>query len=203
MLRAIYRYGLAQIQRFVADRDGGVLAEFGILLPVLTIILFSGIEVGRFTLLQQKLSRVAVSMSDLIAQTDGNISITQVANLYEAAGFVVRPFELTNDGVIIVSSVSQTGGTPTVNWQCVGAGSLAASSQLGTTGSTATLPAGFTMRDGESAIIAEVVYDYEPFVAPDVIGSTTLRHRAMFRPRFGALTALGPGTVPAGAPTCT
>jgi Flp pilus assembly pilin Flp len=203
MLRAIFRRGLAQIRRFVADRDGGVLAEFGILMPVLTIIVLSGIEVGRFTLLQQKLSRVAVSMSDLIAQTDGTISVTQVANLYEAAGFVVRPFELADDGVIIVSSVSQTGGTPSVNWQCIGAGTLSATSQLGTSGGTATLPAGFTMRDGESAIIAEVVYDYEPFVAPDVVGNKILRHRAMFRPRFGALTALAPGTVPAGAPTCT
>ena len=70
-------------------------------------------------------------------------------------------------------------------------------------GGTATLPAGFTLRDGETAIFAEVIYDYKPFVVPDLIGNTILRHRASFRPRFGALSALSPGAVPPGAPTCT
>ena len=204
MLRALYRRGRGWLRRFAADQRGGILAETGILLPVITLIILSGTEIGRFTLLQQKLNRAAVTMSDLIAQTDSNISLTQVANLYEAAGFVMRPFDLTNNGVIIVSSVVRTSGNPpTVNWQCVGAGGLAATSQLGTAGSTATLPTGFILRDGESAIFAEVVYAYEPFVAPDLIGSTTLRHESMFRPRFGALAALAPGAVPPGAPNCS
>lgn len=204
MLGAWYIRGRDRLRRFAADCRGVVFAELGFLLPIIAIVLLSGTEISRFTLLQQKLNRAAVTMSDLIAQTDSTISLTQVANLYQAAGYVMRPFDLTNEGVIIVSSVARTGGNPaTVNWQCVGGGGLAATSELGTAGGTATLPAGFLLRDGESAIFAEVVYAYEPFVAPDLIGTTTLRHRAMFRPRFGALTALAPGAVPPGAPTCS
>ena len=204
MLGALIRRGLGCLRRFAADRRGGVLAETGILLPVIVLIILSGIEIGRFTLLQQKLSRAAVSMSDLIAQTDSTISLTQVANLYDAAGYVVRPFDLTVDGVLIVSSVAKAAGSaPTVNWQCIGAGAFTAASNLGVAGGTATLPAGFILRDGESAIFAEVFYDYKPFVAPELIGNKVLRHQSMFRPRFGALSALAPGTVPPGAPTCT
>ena len=190
-------------RRFAADRSGAVLAETAILMPILLMVLLSGVEIGRFVLLQQKLNRTAVTMSDLIAQTNASINLTQVANLYNAAGYVMRPFDLTQDGIVIVSSVAQTGGNPTVSWQCIGAGGFSAASEIGTSGGAATLPTGFTMLDGESAIFAEVVFDYKPFVAPDLFGTQIIRHRAMFRPRFGALGALAPGAVPPGAPTCT
>ncbi len=203
MLSRAGKRAWASWRRFAADRRGGVLAEAAILLPVLTALLLSGVEVGRFTLLQQKLNRTATSMSDLIAQTDSTITLTQVANLYQAADYVMRPFDLTQDGVVIVSSVSQTAGAASVDWQCIGDSGITAISSLGVSGGTATLPTGFILRDGESAIFAEVVYDFVPFVAPDVIGTKTVRHQAMFRPRFGALSSLAPGTVPAGAPTCT
>ncbi len=187
---------------FAAERSGTVLVEVALLMPLLTLIFLSGVEISRYALLQQKMSRTAVSMSDLIAQTDSTISLTQVANLYQAADFVMRPFDMAGTGVLIISSVAQAGGNPTVSWQCVGNGGISAVSDLGVAGSSATLPPNFTMRDGESAIFAELVYDYVPFVAPDLIGSTTLRHNAVFRPRFGALSSLAPGTIPAGAPTC-
>ncbi len=202
MLSKVHDFARRHWRRFAAERSGSVLAEMAVLLPVLTGIILSGVEVGRYTLLQQKLNRTAVSMSDLIAQTDSTISLTQVANLYQAADFVMQPFEMAGTGVVIISSVAQAGGNPSVSWQCVGTGGITATSDIGTSGGTATLPASFTMQDGESAIFAEVVYDYVPFVAPDLIGTITLRHQAIFRPRFGALSSLAPGTVPAGAPTC-
>lgn len=188
---------------FAAERRGSVMVEFAFLMPILTGIFLSGVEVARYALLQQKLSRTAVSLSDLIAQTDSTISLTQVANLYQAADYVMRPFDLNGTGVVILSSVAQTGGVATVSWQCMGTGGISATSILGTAGGNATLPPNFTMNDGESAIFAEVVYDYSPFVAPNLIGNLTIRHNAIFRPRFGALSSLAPGAVPAGAPTCT
>ncbi len=194
---------LRLVRGFAADRRAGVLVETAILMPILTMLVMSGTEIGRYTLLQQKLNRAAVSMSDLIAQTDASINMTQVANLYQAASYVMKPFDLSNDGVIIISSVARTGGVSTVRWQCIGGGDLPATSNVGTSGDTATLPAGFILRDGESAIFAEVVFHYEPFVVPYLINTGDIRHQAMFRPRFGALTSLAAGTVPAGAPACT
>ncbi len=203
ILSHLSRRALRLARRFVADRRGGVLVETAILMPILTMIVLSGTEIGRYTLLQQKLNRAAVSMSDLIAQTDASINMTQVANLYQAAGYVMRPFDLTTEGIIIITSVARTGGNTTVRWQCLGGGGLSASSNIGTTGNNANLPSGFVLRDGESAVFAEVVYHYEPFVVPHLINIGDVRHTAMFRPRFGALTSLAAGTTPPGAPTCT
>ena len=203
MLSKAYEFLHRHWRCLAAERSGSVLVEVALLMPLLAAIFLSGVEISRYALLQQKMSRTAVSMSDLIAQTDSTISLTQVANLYQAADYVMRPFDLAGTGVLIISSVAQTGGNPTVSWQCVGSGGISAVSELGLSGASATLPPNFTMQDGESAIFAELVYDYVPFVAPDLVGSTTIRHRAIFRPRFGALSSLAPGSVPAGAPTCT
>lgn len=190
-------------RNFVANRRGTVFAETAVLMPILLVVLLSGLEVGRFALLQQKLSRTAMTMSDLIAMTKTTISLTQVDNLYDAAAYIVVPFDLAPNGVVIVTAVTHDGVAPVINWQCTGAGALVAASEIGTSGATAVLPAGFTMTDGEIAIFAEVVYSYQPFVAPNLFGTTTLRHRAVFRPRTGALSVLLPGPVSAGAPTCT
>ncbi len=203
MLSKAYEFLHRHWRCFAAERSGTIMVEVALLMPLLAMIFLSGVEISRYALLQQKMSRTAVSMSDLIAQTDSTISLTQVANLYQAADYVMQPFDFAGTGVLIISSVAQTGGTPSVSWQCVGSGGIGATSDLGVAGGNATLPPNFTMRDGESAIFAEVIYDYVPFVAPDLIGSTTLRHRAIFRPRFGALSSLAPGAVPPGAPTCT
>jgi len=190
--------------RFAAERRGSAMAEMAVIMPILVFIILAGFEVGRFALLQQKLNRAAVSMADLVSQANG-ITLTDITNLYQATSFVVRPFDMSTKGLLIVSSVSKTGANPpVVDWQCIGAGAASATSELGVPGGTATLPAGFALAPGDNAIYAEIVYDYVPFLFPDLIGAKQVRHRALFRPRFGALTTLdASGTPPASPPSCT
>ena len=54
------------------------------------------------------------------------------------------------------------------------------------------LPQGFTVVAGDSIIVAEVIYDYVPWPVQGVTTPSKLYHRALFRPRFGALRALDP-----------
>lgn len=82
------------------------------------------------------------------------------------------------------------GGPATVRWRRSGSGTLAATSELGAVGADATLPQGFTVPSGDSTIIAEVFYDYTPWLFSGVTNPSRLYHRALFRPRFGALTSL-------------
>lgn len=159
-------------------------------MPVLVLITLGGIEASRYVLLNQKLDRVAASTSDLVAQAE-TISATDISNLYEAAKFVIRPFSLAEQGVVIVSSVSATGSQPPkVNWQHKGGGTLNAASAIGAPGGNASLPPGFTVVAGDNVIIAEVFYDYEPWPISGVTSNKRLYHLALFRPRFGVLTAL-------------
>ena len=54
------------------------------------------------------------------------------------------------------------------------------------------MPAGLTVIDGETVIVAEVMFDYTPWLYDAVIGATQLYHTSFFRPRLGTLTTVDP-----------
>ena len=171
------------------DRRGAILAELAATLPVLVLMTLAGVEVSRYALLNQKLDRVATSTGDLVAQAQ-SLTNAQLTDIYSAAGYVSEPFALGAKGVIIVSSVSLTGGVARLNWQSRGGGTLGTASQVGVAGGLATLPAGMIVRAGETIIIAEVYFDFEPSFIPAVAPARRVYHRAFFRPRLGTLTSL-------------
>ncbi len=181
----------AFLRRFRQDRRGVILVEFALAMPVFVIMILGGVEVARYVLLQQKLNGVASTMADLVAQTE-TLSEAELTTLFTAVDFVAQPFELGANGVVIVSSVGATNGDPPrINWQRSGAGSLTATSQIGAEGDTPNLPADFVIRDGESVIIAEVFFEFTPFIGEQFVPPRQVYHRAMLRPRFGTLETLG------------
>lgn len=183
------------LNRFRRDREGSMLLEMAMAMPVLMTLMLGGMEVARYVLLHQKLDRVASSIADLVSQAE-RVTVVDLQNIFDAAQYVARPFDLPAGGTVIVTSVTNPigGGGATVNWQQAGAGAVSATSHVGAPGGAATLPSGFTLADGQTIIIAEVFYDYEPWIAGGVTGSSQLYQRALFRPRYGGLTILYPSS---------
>lgn len=176
---------------FVADRRAVVLAEMAMVTPVVIVIALGGFEITRYALLTQKLDRLSVTVADLVSQSTA-MSTTQLNQIFTAAGPIMTPFGIGGDGVVIVSSVSASNGSGArISWQRSGGGSLVQASALGAASQPAVLPAGFVVRDGENAIIAETYYNYVPMFVADLVPPRQLYHRAMFRPRFGSLASLG------------
>lgn len=183
---------LKRLYVFRRDDRGAVLPELALAMPVLIMMTLGGIEIARYTLLHQKLDRVAASVGDLVAQAQ-TLTVADVNNLFDAVEHVAKPFELAADGLVVVSSVSKDTSTPpAMNWQQTGGGTLVATSQIGTPGGSVTLPTGFVMPDGDTVIVAEVFYDYTPWIFGGVTGSAQLYHMAVFRPRLGSLQAISP-----------
>lgn len=181
------------IYGFARDRRGSVLMELAIGLPILVMILLGCFEAARFALLDQKLARVAASTADLVAQADG-ITEGQITDLFSAADDSAAPFDLAGTGRVIISSITKpTTADPTVAWQRTSSGTVAATSALGTTGQTATLPAGLTLRQGENVIVAEVFYNYTPvFLGATEFTSASLYQVSYNRPRIINLTQVSP-----------
>ena len=181
------------LARWELGTAGNIAVEFALALPVLMLLMLGSAEMARFVILHQKIDRVAVTMSDLVARAE-TISESELDDIFEAAEQVAEPFDLPNLGIVIVSAVTNEHGTgPTVAWQRSGAGSASHTSQLGTEGDPATLTADFEVREGETAIIAEVFYDFEPFLSELIVEPQTLYRRAHHRPRLGTLEEIEAG----------
>ena len=187
------RSGFDRLRRkFIDDRRGGVMIEFAFIMPVLVFVMLAGVDFVRFAMLQQKLNRAAVTLADVTSQYQ-SLSTTQVDQIFDAVANVIRPFPLGPNGQVIITSVSKTGTNPVVvDWQRFGPGTAPAVSKLGVAGANATLPAGFIVKTGESAIVAEVFYDFTPLLISQLLPPRRVEHSAIFRPRFDALSTLSP-----------
>jgi Flp pilus assembly protein TadG len=160
------------------------------IVPVLAFLLLGCVEIGRFVILDQKLSRTAVTLADLVAQSQ-TLTLGDFDNFFDAAGDVTTPFDFAVRGRAIISSVSASNGLPPrIDWQQSGGGALAASSAMGSAGSPAALPEDFIVRDGENAIVAEIFYDFDPLFTTDLFPDMIVYRRAFFRPRLTNLNVI-------------
>ena len=179
------------LRRFRRSERGAIAAEFAISITVIIALLTGGMEFGRYVLVRQKLDRAATTASDLVARAE-TMSDDQLTNVFNSTQEVMTPYEFGPNGVVILSMVTQSDGVDEIVWQRSGGGTMIKASVVGIEGNAAALPAGFILRDGESVVIAEVHYRYNPMILGTFIGVTDIYHIAYFRPRFGATVPLVP-----------
>lgn len=176
--------------RLRRDGRGAIAVELAFAVPVLTGLLMSGVEVTRYVLINQKLERTSATMGDLISRmpelTEGDIT-----SFFAASNQVMTPYDVHTDGRVIISSITNDGSAPSIVWQRT-YGLIGAGSRFGDVGDTPVLPNGFVVRDGENVITAEVFFDFQPIMMTAVLDPARLYSRAVFRPRFGALSRVLP-----------
>ena len=176
---------------FGRQERGGILIEFAFALPILVTLLLGTVNAAFYILLHQKMSRAASSISDLVAQPE-NITHAEVKLAYDAAEHLFGGmFDLASNGHAIVTSVR--GGTvddppPRINFQIHKECDTASySSTVGSMAeSEAKLPSDLDLEPGESVIVAEVFYEWEPIFFGDIIEGGTQYNVAYRRPRLGA-----------------
>ncbi|MEQ8602197.1 MAG: pilus assembly protein [Marivibrio sp.] len=175
--------------RFLRRRDGGVLVETAVIMPILMMLLLGGFEVGRYFLVGQKLQRAAMTVADLASRTEV-MNAGDLDDLFAAAREVARPFALEADARVVVTSVVRPadGGDPVVEWQRA-SGSGAWASAVGVEGGTAAIADPNLIKAGHSIIIAEAAFIYRPVLFDDMT-TQTLTAEASFRPRFSRKVTL-------------
>jgi TadE-like protein len=179
--------------RLLRCRSGNIAVEFALALPVLIMLTLASAELARFVILHQKMDRVATTISDLVSRAE-TISESEIADIFTAASEVALPFDLADLGVVIVSSVTNPDGEgPIVAWQRSGGGSYSGTSQIGAEGGDATLSGEFEVREGETAIISEVYFDFAPFLSELIVAPQIIYRTAHHRPRLGTLEEIEEG----------
>lgn len=185
----------ARLRRFTTGREGLAYLEFAVTAPFLIALLLGAIEVTRYILITQKVEKVAVTIADVVAQ-GSTVSGAQLNTILAAAGQVMLPYAFGAQGYVIITSVKQAGAysvsnPPRVNWQYAGGGSWTQSSQVGSPGTSATLPGGMTLFDKDNVIVTEIFYHFRPLLsAGGVIDATPLYKVGVFKPRLGDLSTL-------------
>ena len=180
-------------ERLLSCRAGNVAVEFALAVPVLLMLMLASAELARFVILHQKMDRVATTISDLVSRAE-TINESQMADIFTAVGEVAYPYDLADLGLVIVSSVvNPDGNGPVIAWQRSGGGGYSATSQVGTEGNDATLSGDFEVREGETAIIAEVYFDFTPFLSEMIVAPQVIYRTAHHRPRLGTLEEIEAG----------
>ncbi|MCP5368612.1 MAG: pilus assembly protein [Hyphomicrobiales bacterium] len=178
----------AWARRLRRDGRGSIALEMALAVPILVALLFSGIEVTRYVLVNQKIERTSATMSDLVAQAR-KLSEAQIQSLIGAANHVMEPFDIAANGLVVVSSISNHGSGAIIDWQRTAGGGDGVS-KFGAEGSNPSLPNGFVVREGENVIVTEVFYNYEPLIAKSVFEAKTCYNFAVFRPRYTTLDTI-------------
>jgi hypothetical protein len=172
-----------------AKTRGIAAVEFALTLPIWISMLMGVGDGSYYLLVNEKCDRIAYSVTDIVSQYS-TITKANLNDILLATSQLMQPFTFGANGIVIVSSVFQPStGSPIVEWQYSGGGTLSSqASKIGLTNGNAILPNGLTLNANDNVIISEVYYNFTPlFVSEKIFNSTTLYRVAVYKPRLSPL----------------
>ncbi len=153
-----------------AQESGQAMIEFAVAAVLILVLLFGLIDLGRALNYMQVMSGLSRQGSNLASRGD---------TLQQAAQGVIAgdaPLDLTDNGEVIVTAVTNINGTNTIVGQQT-QGKLSLASQVGQgVGSTATIPASAApmLQSGRTIFVTEVYYSYTPITPIGNISSIVM-----------------------------
>jgi Flp pilus assembly protein TadG len=163
--------------RFHSDRRGAIAVEFGLLLPIMVLLLCGAFELTRLARASSRAANAAQTIADLISQ-QSSVSSSSMANFCAAGRIVMIPF-LSSGFAATAASVTYSGTARSVDWQDTTCGNA---TSIGTATALAT---NYTANAKDSVIIVRVSYSYTPVFSTYVAPSLQLTRLAYVRPRNG------------------
>ena len=185
---------LSKIRKFRKAKDGLAAIEFAFIAPVLGTMLLGTIELCNALECHQKVTMMASSAADLVAQTT-TVSASNMTDVFNASTAVMYPFPSTNTKIVVTSILSDGHGNGTVAWSQASSGSgLAIGSAV-----TLTQPVMSTINtDGTytpcaksacSVIYTQVTYSYTSPIGKLFVGTVPMTDSFYERPRKSATVA--------------
>lgn len=171
-----------------ASTRGVAALEFALSLPIWMALLIGSTDTAFLLLQAERVDRITYTVTDIITQSE-TLSTSDLDKTFLAASQLMKPYDFTSKGVIIVSSVFQSPGQlPKITWQYTSGSAISRDSQVGTSGGTPSMPNGLVLNDNDNVIIVEVYYAYTPlFVNAGFLHARDLYHAAVYKPRLSPL----------------
>lgn len=165
-----------QIRRLLRDKRGVSAVEFAMLLPLMVTLYLGGVEVSQAVAIDRKVTLLARSLADLVAQAT-NISNSDSTNILAATASIVAPYSDSKLKITVSSVKIDNNGVAKVCWSDTKGGTARA------IGSTVTLPAALNTAN-TSLIWAESEYAYTPAIGYVITGTMNLKDQIYMRPRL-------------------
>lgn len=171
-------------RKFRKCKRGLAAVEFALIAPVLVTILLGTVEVSDALNAHQKVTLLASTGADLVAQAT-SVSRTDMSNIFGAVDAIIYPYAAANAHIVISSIVSDGNGNGTVAW------SQAQNATPLTVNSAVAVPAGLMAATSCpantcSVIFATVTYNYTSPFGHFFIGTVPLSDKFYARPRRSA-----------------
>lgn len=160
-------------RNFRRDERGAAAIEFALMLPLLVILQLGSVELVRAFEAQRRIAHVSAAMADVISQGRTTTG-ADLTDAMKAGEILVSPLATGNMGLRISSLTANAQGVVAVDWT---------QNSNWTIAGAASVPTGY-LAANESAIVADVSYDYTSpirYILPSTI--RFVRH-AYVRPRL-------------------
>lgn len=157
----------------VRDERGVAAVEFALLAPFLMLLYFGLVEFVQAYQAQKRVSHVALSIADVVAQ-DRTTTDARLTDVMQAGVVLMTPFPQTSLRERVSSLTANASGVVSVDWTA---------NRNWTGGSAPSVPAGY-LNPGESAIVTDVVYTYNPTYTLVMTAPITMTRHAYVRPRL-------------------
>ncbi|MEJ8476205.1 TadE/TadG family type IV pilus assembly protein [Roseibium algae] len=112
MLRKIFN---RRIHRFAVDKTAVAAVEFALILPFLLLLLIGMAETTSALNQDRRVSQVASSVTDLVAQSK-SMSSNDMTDIMKAVGAIMAPYNSAALEVIVASVTFDDEGEPKVDW---------------------------------------------------------------------------------------
>lgn len=163
-------------RRLVRDERGVSAVEFAMLLPLMITLYLGGVEVSQGIAVDRKVTLVARSLGDLVAQST-TVTNDDMTNILAAATAVVQPFSDSTLKVTVSSVKVDAQGIAKVVWSDTKNGVARP------VGTTVTLPTALAVAN-TSLIWTEAQYAYTPTIGYVISGTLQLKDQIYMRPRL-------------------
>lgn len=194
---------------FCRNSSGSVTVEVAILVPLMLIILLGFSEMYLYIRAVSEVEHTAFTLADSLGQltsvvdSDSKTNANNLGSIWADANLLASPNLLSTEGGVIITSVcdakttpcgtvapsytSTTKGTPQIYWQRQAPFPLQQSMSTTVTASN-ILPSTWPFRVGDSALVVEVFYYYNPFsmlglLWADAPGVKQIYRKVYVRPR--------------------
>lgn len=170
---------LRKKKAFTKDEQGIAAVEFALVVPLLIIIFFGSVELSNAVTVDRKVSQVALTMADLVAQSKDRVTPNEMNEYFNLSDTMVAPFSAADMEIVVSSITADENGDLEVDWSHANSN--------GTKWSKGAVPPVTIPPEvatpNSSVVVTEVKYEFKPLfgaIFNDITGASSINLESIY-----------------------